>query len=54
MSNFWFNIRFGTRHWIWGPDGMRITYNPYQENLRLEDPENWKWFAVYKIFGKYL
>lgn len=38
MSNYWFNIRVGVRHWTWGPDGMKITYNPYQEQCRIKDP----------------
>jgi hypothetical protein len=34
MSNLWFNIRFGTRHWQWGPDGMSWRVNPYfMENV---------------------
>ena len=52
MSNLWFNIRFGTRHWQWGPDGMSFRFNPAQERLRNEDP-NWKWFAIYCFFGKH-
>jgi hypothetical protein len=47
MSNLWFNIRFGTRHWQWGPDGMNWGVNPYH----LENPPN-KWFEVYCYFGK--
>lgn len=47
MSNLWFNIRFGVRHWQWGPDGMCLTVNSYH----LENPPT-KWFEVYCYFGK--
>lgn len=47
MSNLWFNIRFGVRHWQWGPDGMSLTVNSYH----LENPPT-KWFEVYCYFGK--
>ena len=48
MSNLWFNVRFGTRHWQWGPDGMNFRVNPYW----IENPPD-KWFAVYCLFGKH-
>jgi hypothetical protein len=54
MSNLWFNIRFGTYHWQWGPDGMRFRQNPAQVEWRQEQSWNWKWFEVYCIFGKHL
>lgn len=53
MSNLWFNIRFGTYHWQWGPDGMTFRINPAQVELRKESPK-WKWFAIYTAFGKHL
>jgi len=46
MSNLWFNIRFGVKHWQWGPDGMRFSVNPYF----IENPPD-KWFEVYCVFG---
>jgi len=54
MSNLWFNIRFGTYHWQWGPDGMTWRQNPAQVAWREKDPSTWKWFAVYCIFGRHL
>lgn len=54
MCNFWFNIRFGTYHWQWGPDGMCWSQNPAQLELREKEPETWKWFEIYTIFGKSL
>ena len=53
MSNLWFNIRFGIRHWQWGPDGMTWRVNPAQVEWRNQEPETWKWFAVYCAFGKH-
>lgn len=53
MSNLWFNIRFGTRHWQWGPDGMSFRLNPAQVEWRAREPKTWKWFAVYCAFGKH-
>lgn len=53
MSNLWFNIRFGVRHWQWGPDGMNFQTNPHQIEARKSNP-HWKWFAVYCLFGKHL
>jgi hypothetical protein len=54
MSNLWFNIRFGTYHWQWGPDGMTWRQNPTQVAWRNINPDNWKWFAVYCFFGNHL
>jgi hypothetical protein len=51
MSNFWFNIRFGTYHWQWGPDGMSWHQNPAHIAWRNEKPDSWKWFAIYDFFG---
>lgn len=48
MSNLWFNIRFGVRHWQWGPDGMSFRANPYW----LENTPS-KWFVIYCFFGKH-
>ena len=47
MSNLWFNVRFGVRHWMWGPDGMTFSKNPY---WMINKPT--KWFEVYCLFGK--
>jgi hypothetical protein len=47
MSNLWFNIRFGVRHWQWGPDGMSFSPNSYW----LENPPA-KWFEIYCLFGE--
>ena len=49
MSNLWFNIRFGTKHWQWGPDGMHWGTNSYF----IEHPPT-NWFEVYCLFGKQL
>ncbi len=46
MSNLWFNIRFGKRHWQWGPDGMTFRVNPAW--VERKPP---KWFAIYCWFG---
>lgn len=46
MSNLWFNIRFGVRHWQWGTDGMTYTVNRHW----IEKPPT-KWFAIYTFFG---
>ena len=54
MSNLWFNIRFGTYHCQWGPDGMSWNQNPAHIAWRAEHPETWKWFAVYDFFGRHL
>jgi hypothetical protein len=53
MSNMWFNIRFGTYHWQWSPDGMSWQQNGVQVREREKNP-NWKWFAVYTVFGRHL
>ena len=52
MSNLWFNIRFGVRHWQWGPDGMTFQINPHHVKEREANP-HWKWFAVYTFFGRH-
>jgi len=52
MSNLWFNIRFGVRHWQWGPDGMLFQVNPYQTEERKSNPR-WKWFVIYTFFGRH-
>lgn len=51
MSNLWFNVRFGVRHWQWGPDGMSFAVNPYQIDQRQNDP-GWRWFEIYEAFGR--
>jgi hypothetical protein len=54
MSNLWFNIRFGTYHWQWGPDGMSWKQNPAQVEWRDLNPYTWKWFAIYCFLGKHI
>lgn len=54
MSSLWFNIRFGTRHWQLGRDGMSFRVNQAQVEWRKEEPHTWKWFAIYCWFGKHL
>jgi hypothetical protein len=54
MSNLWFNIRFGTYHWQWGPDGMSFRKNLAQVEWKNTNPSTWKWFAVYCLFGRHL
>ena len=54
MSNLWFNIRFGTYHWQWGPNGMNCHRNLEQIRWKKEEPETWKRFAIYTFFGKHL
>lgn len=50
MSNLWFNIRFGARHFqVSRAAGVSFHINPYW----IENPPN-KWFVVYCIFGKHL
>lgn len=48
MSNLWFNVRFGTRHFRVSRD-WKITFdvNPYF----IKRPPT-KWFEVYCVFGK--
>ena len=50
MSNLWFNIRFGVRHFQLSRD-WEITFrvNPFH----LDYPPA-QWFEVYCIFGKHL
>lgn len=53
MTRLWFNIRFGVRHFQWGPDTFRFSVNQRQVELRKTDPK-WRWFEVYHLFGKYM
>lgn len=53
MSNHWFNIRFGEKHFIWGPDGMSWSTNTFHTIERYKNPDTWKWFAIYTFFGKH-
>ena len=48
MSNLWFNIRFGVRHFQWSSD-WKFTFqvNPYF----VENPPT-EWFEIYCLFGK--
>lgn len=48
MSNLWFNIRFGTRHFQWSRD-WKITFSV--NTYFIENPPA-KWFEVYCLFGK--
>lgn len=53
MSNHWFNIRFGTHHFIWSPDGFSPwSYNTFHEKERYKHPKEWKWFEIYTLFGR--
>lgn len=61
MSNTWLNIRFGVRHlqivnlgdWIHliraGRSPITFRKNPYQEGLRANEPETWRWFEVQEV-----
>lgn len=49
MCNLWFNIRFGVKHWQWGPNGMNYKVNPHQ--IKMKNDPNWKPFEVYTLFG---
>lgn len=53
MSNFWFNIRFGTYFWQWGPSGMKLVQNSTHIEWKKRSPETWKRFAIYSMFGKH-
>lgn len=53
MSNLWFNIRFGTYHWQWGPDGMSFRGNDYWAKRKVESPEDYTRFGIYCLFGKH-
>lgn len=50
MSNLWFNIRFGRRHFQLSRDWeVSFRVNPYW----IENPPD-SWFAVYAVFGIHL
>jgi len=61
MSNTWLNIRFGVRHlqcvylndWLreiqMGRSPITFRVNSYQEALRINCPESWRWFKVHEI-----
>jgi hypothetical protein len=50
MSNLWFNIRFGRRHFQLSRDWeLSFRINPYWT----ENPPA-QWFEVYCVFGKHL
>lgn len=55
MCNLWFNIRFGTYHWQWGPEGMTWRENPYNVEWKNNKETNWNYkpFAIYCAFGKH-
>lgn len=53
MSNLWFNIRLGVRHFQLGPNGFSFRVNPAQVEWKKTGPHTWKWFAVYCWFGKH-
>jgi hypothetical protein len=53
MSNLWFNIRFGKRHWQLSRD-WEVTWeiNPYWDH----DQQTYQispWFQVYCAFGRH-
>lgn len=49
MSNLWFNIRFGARHFQLTKDWeINWILNPYW----IENPPD-KWLAIYCLFGKH-
>lgn len=50
MSDLWFNIRFGTRHFQWGPRGMAWRHN--DAHARQNRQTGWRWFQVYQWFGE--
>jgi len=55
MNNLLFNIRFGVRHFQmtrW-PFEFSFRINPAQVKRRDKEPNTWKWFEVYCIFGKH-
>lgn len=50
MSNLWFNIRFGTRHFQLRNDWrFSFSVNPYH----IDNPPS-KFFQIYHLFGKYI
>ena len=53
MSNLWFNIKFGKRHFQFSRDWkISFGHNRYWH----DDPEAYaatSWFQVYCAFGKY-
>jgi hypothetical protein len=54
MWNVWFNIRFDTYHWQWGSGGITWRQNPTHVEWKKNNPDTWKWFAVYVFFGFYI
>jgi hypothetical protein len=49
MSNLWFNIRFGTRHFQFSRDWeVSFRVNPYW----LDNPDG-RWVVVYCAFGRH-
>lgn len=53
MSNLWFNIRFGTRHFQFTRD-WQISFG--HNHYWLDKPEAYaevSWFEVYCAFGKH-
>lgn len=54
MCNDWFNIRFGFYHLRIGPSsGISWKFNPAQKDWFTYEPHTWKFFAVYKFFGRH-
>lgn len=51
MSNDYFNIRFGSKHWQWRRDSPRftITHNHYWDKNK---PSHW--LEIYVAFGIHL
>jgi len=53
MSNLWFNIRFGKRHWQLSRDWeVSFKTNSYWDAAP-EVYASWPWFEVYCAFGKH-
>lgn len=48
MSNLWFNIRFGTRHFQFSRD-WKISFRVNSYWVK-NQPD--KWFKIYCLFGK--
>jgi hypothetical protein len=54
MSNLWFNIRFGKRHFQFSRDWqISFSKNPYWDTLLKSDYDVVSWFQVYCAFGKH-
>jgi hypothetical protein len=52
MSDLYFNIRFGSYHYQFGPKGLHIKYNDCHSKINRKSIPNWKWFQIYEWFDK--